>query len=255
MASRSDVKAHHMLVLLLRLRQICCHPGLIKMSEGIGEEGEDIDLISAVEDMNISNTGNRNIVPERILNIDNPVFDEARSSSKIDTVVEELQKLLMKKKTGGDIEKAVIVSQWTSMLDIVKLHITRIGMECAEITGQVQVKLRGDIVEDFNNNKKGPQVMLLSVAAGGVGLNLVGANHLILLDMHWNPQIEAQAFDRIYRVGQEKEVMIHRYVVLSWLNIYQSMINHNFIGLWLKALWKNEFSNSRRRNLPWHQRS
>ena len=54
--------------------------------------------------------------------------------------------------------------------------------------------------------------MLLSLAAGGVGLNLTGANHLFLLDMHWNPQLEAQACDRIYRVGQTKEVVIHRFL-------------------------------------------
>lgn len=54
--------------------------------------------------------------------------------------------------------------------------------------------------------------MLLSLAAGGVGLNLVGANHLFLLDMHWNPQLEAQACDRIYRVGQTKDVVIHRFL-------------------------------------------
>merc|ERR1712106_1186471 len=73
--------------------------------------------------------------------------------------------------------------------------------------------LRGNIVEDFNNNQQGPQVMLLSLAAGGVGLNLVGANHLFLLGMHWNPQLEAQACDRVYRVGQTREVKIHRFIV------------------------------------------
>lgn len=55
------------------------------------------------------------------------------------------------------------------------------------------------------------QVMLLSLGAGGVGLNLVGANHLFMLDMHWNPQLENQACDRIYRVGQKRPVSIHRY--------------------------------------------
>ena len=54
--------------------------------------------------------------------------------------------------------------------------------------------------------------MLLSLAAGGVGLNLVGANHLFLLDMHWNPQLEAQACDRIYRVGQKRNVKIHKFL-------------------------------------------
>lgn len=55
------------------------------------------------------------------------------------------------------------------------------------------------------------QVLLLSLGAGGVGLNLVGANHLFMLDMHWNPQLENQACDRIYRVGQKRPVSIHRY--------------------------------------------
>lgn len=54
------------------------------------------------------------------------------------------------------------------------------------------------------------QVMLLSLVAGGVGLNLTGANHLILVDPHWNPQLEAQAFDRVYRVGQTKPVKIYK---------------------------------------------
>ena len=59
-------------------------------------------------------------------------------------------------------------------------------------SGQVPTKLRGDIVNDFNRVGRGAQVMLLSLGAGGVGLNLVGANHLFLLDMHWNPQLESQ---------------------------------------------------------------
>ncbi len=54
--------------------------------------------------------------------------------------------------------------------------------------------------------------MLLSLAAGGVGLNLIGGNHLFIADMHWNPQLEAQACDRVYRVGQEKDVFIHRMI-------------------------------------------
>jgi len=219
LAQQGDVKAHHLLVLLLRLRQICCHPGLIKgmldqdtkVSEGIEEDGEDIDLISAMQDMDLES--NENVIKEEtILDISNPVFAESKSSSKIETVISELKKLAHKK-AEGDVEKAVIVSQWTSMLNIIKVHINRLGIKCAEINGQIQVKLRGDIVEDFNRNPRGAQVMLLSLAAGGVGLNLVGANHLFLLDMHWNPQLEAQACDRVFRVGQTKEVKIHRFVV------------------------------------------
>lgn len=54
--------------------------------------------------------------------------------------------------------------------------------------------------------------MLVSLCAGGVGINLIGGNHLFLMDMHWNPALEDQACDRIYRVGQHRDVTIHRFV-------------------------------------------
>merc|ERR1719419_2126344 len=113
LAQQGDVKAHHLLVLLLRLRQICCHPGLIKgmldqdtkVSEGIEEDGEDIDLISAMQDMDLES--NENVIKEEtILDISNPVFAESKSSSKIETVISELKKLA-DKKAEGDVEKAV----------------------------------------------------------------------------------------------------------------------------------------------------
>eukprot|EP00079_Xenopus_tropicalis_P014042 XP_002944371.1 PREDICTED: transcription termination factor 2-like [Xenopus tropicalis] len=101
------------------------------------------------------------------------------------------------------------------MLKIVAAHLKLIGLSYATIDGSVNPKQRMDMVEDFNNNPKGPQVMLVSLCAGGVGLNLVGGNHLFLLDMHWNPALEDQACDRIYRVGQQKDVVIHRFVCLG----------------------------------------
>lgn len=218
-AQQGDIKAHHLLVLLLRLRQICNHPTLIqgmleqetKISEGIEEGGEEIDLISAMEDLNVSQESDA--AEENFFSVDNPIFDKNRRSSKIAMVLSELEILRRKKVEEGVVEKAVVVSQWKGMLDVLKIHIQEIGLKCTEIHGQVPVKARGDIVTEFNAVGRGPQVMLLSLGAGGVGLNLVGANHLFLLDMHWNPQLEAQACDRIYRVGQKKEVTIHRFVV------------------------------------------
>merc|ERR1719323_306075 len=220
LAQQGDMKAHHLLVLLLRLRQVCNHPGLIrsmidsevKQSEGIEEDGEDVDLISAMEDMDITRDKPDLDKAEKILDASNPVFATDSTSSKINTVVEELKLLQEKKIKEGVVEKAVIVSQWTSMLNILKVHLKALGIKCAEINGQVQVKLRGGIVEDFNREGAGAEVMLLSLGAGGVGLNLVGANHLFLLDMHWNPQLEAQACDRIYRVGQVRDVTIHKFL-------------------------------------------
>ncbi|KHN71317.1 Transcription termination factor 2, partial [Toxocara canis] len=70
-------------------------------------------------------------------------------------------------------------------------------------------------VNSFNTIGAGAQVMLLSLTAGGVGLNLVGGNHLFLVDLHWNPALEQQACDRIYRMGQTKNVFIHKLICLE----------------------------------------
>lgn len=219
-----EVKAHHLLVLLLRLRQICCHPGLIKSmldaeskaNEGLeDDQGEDIDLISQMANMSIVKNKEGSVeddLKDTILDVANPVFKDKRASSKIVTVTQELLKLKTKLEDNRVMEKAVIVSQWTSMLKIMKSHVQELGFKVAEINGTVPVKSRGDIVTDFNRKDRGAQVMLLSLGAGGVGLNLVGANHLFLLDLHWNPQLENQACDRVYRVGQARPVTIHKFL-------------------------------------------
>lgn len=68
-------------------------------------------------------------------------------------------------------------------------------------------------MDSFNNRNTKPKILLLSLTAGGVGLNLVGGNHLLLIDIHWNPQLEVQAQDRIYRFGQDKNVYIYKLVI------------------------------------------
>jgi len=217
-ATGDDVKVHQLLVLLLRLRQICGHPGLIKTmlnkeenkEEGIEEAGEDVELLAAMNKLTMNReTEKDEEIPKELLHVNNPIFNPMKESSKIVTIIEELTKL----EDAGRGEKAVIISQWTSMLEIVKNHLDKRGILSCEINGKVVIRERGPIVDDFNGNPRGPKVMLLSLGAGGVGLNLVGANHLFLLDMHWNPQLENQACDRIYRVGQKREVKIHRFVV------------------------------------------
>lgn len=65
-------------------------------------------------------------------------------------------------------------------------------------------------MDSFNTSNNKPKILLLSLTAGGVGLNLVGGNHLLLIDIHWNPQLEVQAQDRIYRFGQKKNVFIYK---------------------------------------------
>uniref|UniRef100_A0A8C5X820 Transcription termination factor 2 n=1 Tax=Malurus cyaneus samueli TaxID=2593467 RepID=A0A8C5X820_9PASS len=174
----------HVLSMLLRLRQCCCHLSLLKV------------VIAFL--LGIS-------LPQQVLplHLQVPLFlnwEGARLQFAVGKNT-EMTKLLH-----------VVVSQWTSMLKVVAVHLQRLGLKYATVDGSVNPKQRMDVVEEFNNNPKGPQVMLVSLLAGGVGLNLTGGNHLFLLDMHWNPALEDQACDRIYRVGQKKDVVIHRFV-------------------------------------------
>ncbi|KAF7641183.1 hypothetical protein LDENG_00290350, partial [Lucifuga dentata] len=108
------------------------------------------------------------------------LFEETSKSTKISAIVRELQSIRQK----SDDHKSVIVSQWTSMLHIVAVHLQKMGLKYGVIDGTVNPKRRMELVEDFNTNPKGPQVMLVSLCAGGVGLNLIGGNHLFLIDMH-----------------------------------------------------------------------
>ena len=84
-------------------------------------------------------------------------------------------------------------------------------MEISFLHGGVSRKKRDEMVEDFQNNRT-TRVLILSLKAGGTGLNLTAANNVIHYDLWWNPAVEAQATDRAYRIGQTKNVMVHRFI-------------------------------------------
>uniref|UniRef100_A0A803JAW1 Transcription termination factor 2 n=1 Tax=Xenopus tropicalis TaxID=8364 RepID=A0A803JAW1_XENTR len=211
----------HILSLLLRLRQCCCHLSLLKVAlEQLELKSEGLSLsleeqLSALCLSEVQGPDPKSTVSLNGTNFPSELFEAESQSTKVPPPI-----CLSVCVSRGLIRRcfsppSVIVSQWTSMLKIVAAHLKLIGLSYATIDGSVNPKQRMDMVEDFNNNPKGPQVMLVSLCAGGVGLNLVGGNHLFLLDMHWNPALEDQACDRIYRVGQQKDVVIHRFVCLG----------------------------------------
>ncbi|XP_049518751.1 transcription termination factor 2-like [Dermacentor silvarum] len=79
----------------------------------------------------------------------------------------------------------VVVSRWTSLLSLVRRHLERQGIPSVTIQGSVPGQQRASHVANFNQQQGGPTVMLLSLEAGGVGLNLIGGNHMFVLDVHW----------------------------------------------------------------------
>ncbi|KAM6934577.1 transcription termination factor 2 [Xenentodon cancila] len=207
----------HILSLLLRLRQCCCHLSLLKKTLDSAELQGDGIVLSLEEQLNAlslshssssSGPDPKNTVALNGTRFPSQLFENINKSTKISAITSEL--MTIREKSGN--QKSVIVSQWTSMLSIVAVHLQQMDLRYEVIDGSVNPKRRMDLVEEFNTNPEGPQVMLVSLCAGGVGLNLIGGNHLFLIDMHWNPALEDQACDRIYRVGQHRDVTIHRFV-------------------------------------------
>jgi superfamily II DNA or RNA helicase len=127
----------------------------------------------------------------------------ADSSSKIERLVEALTE------AADDGHKALVFSQWTSLLDKVEPHLRDAGIAFTRLDGSTQN--RGEVVGRFQSDD-GPPVMLVSLKAGGTGLNLTAADHVFLLDPWWNPAVEDQAADRTHRIGQDRPVMVYRLV-------------------------------------------
>ncbi|XP_009889951.1 PREDICTED: transcription termination factor 2 [Charadrius vociferus] len=204
----------HVLSMLLRLRQCCCHLSLLKVAldqVNLGSEGLSLSIEEQLSALTLSELQTADSKSTVCLNgtaFKTDIFEITRESTKIAYLLAELKTI----QSHSESQKSVVVSQWTSMLKVVAVHLQRLGLKYATVDGSVNPKERMDVVEEFNNNPKGPQVLLISLLAGGIGLNLTGGNHLFLLDMHWNPALEDQACDRIYRVGQQKDVVIHRFV-------------------------------------------
>jgi superfamily II DNA or RNA helicase len=156
---------------LLRLRQASCHTALLPSG------------------MRTSSRGAAAEAPQ--------------SSTKIDRLREALEDAV------ADGHRALVFSQWTSLLDLIEPHLEAAKIGFVRLDGSTTD--RGGVVGEFQR-EGGPPVMLLSLKAGGTGLNLTAADHVFLVDPWWNPAVEDQAADRAHRIGQDKPVMVYRMV-------------------------------------------
>lgn len=124
--------------------------------------------------------------------------------SKIIALVELLQGVI----EGGN--RALVFSQFVSFFDLVKKELDKLGMKYFYIDGSVPLKQRTEMVNAFQQGEN--SLFLISLKAGGLGLNLTGANYVFHLDPWWNPAIEQQATDRAYRIGQNQAVTVYHLV-------------------------------------------
>jgi SNF2 family DNA or RNA helicase len=158
---------------LLRLRQAACHPALIDRSHLAG-----LDLPGAGSGVDLP-------------------------SAKLDALDEQLDEII------EEGSKALVFSQFTSMLSLVKQRLDARNIPYAYLDGQTRD--RREQVAKFQTDDKLP-VFLISLKAGGTGLNLTAAEYVFILDPWWNPAVEAQAIDRTHRIGQTKPVFAYRLI-------------------------------------------
>lgn len=112
--------------------------------------------------------------------------------------------------------KSLVVSQFTSFLDLIEEALHKEGFTFVRLDGRMMQEARARAIESFaDTSSSSPTVFLLSLTAGGVGLNLTAATRVFLMDPAWNPAIEEQCFDRSHRLGQTKEVIITKYIVMN----------------------------------------
>ncbi|KAG8934212.1 hypothetical protein FRC03_002229 [Tulasnella sp. 419] len=237
-----------MLLLLLRLRQACCHPALCtrnakddteaidpkaqkKGEEEDKEADEMADLFGKMTvaasfceicrdklepdsksqycadcELQIVAKARRKSLPN---NPSTKGLNELPSSAKIRKMIRILNKI---NKESDGAEKTIVFSQFTGFLDIIEPFLQKEGFRYIRYDGTMKTPERDAALNKFRNDER-TTIALISFKAGSVGLNLTAANHVILMDMWWNPALEDQAFDRAHRLGQKRNVFIYKLMI------------------------------------------
>ncbi|MBF8265808.1 MAG: rapA 2 [Dehalococcoidia bacterium] len=133
-------------------------------------------------------------------------------SGKLSRLIEMLEEVIAE----GD--KALVFTQFAEMGQMLKTHIQeRLSREVFFLYGGTPRKARDEMVQQFQSASGGPSIFVLSIKAGGLGLNLTAASHVFHFDRWWNPAVENQATDRAFRIGQKKNVQVYKYVCAGTL--------------------------------------
>lgn len=128
---------------------------------------------------------------------------EKYKSAKLNMFLELIEEIVSNKR------KVLVFSQFTQMLDILAIELKKSRIDFHYLSGKT--KNRHELVKDFNKNEQ-KQVFLISLKAGGTGLNLTSADNVIIFDPWWNPSVENQAVDRTHRIGQKNSVNVYRFI-------------------------------------------
>jgi superfamily II DNA or RNA helicase len=164
--ARQGLEGSQIMVLeaLLKLRQVCCDPRLLKSGTSAAGKGA--------------------------------------ASAKMELLLDLLPTLI------DDGRRVLLFSQFTEMLELIEIELAKLKLTYLKLTGETRD--RAAVVAEFQQGDTA--LMLVSLRAGGVGLNLTAADTVILYDPWWNPAVEQQAIDRAYRIGQDKPVFVYKLV-------------------------------------------
>ena len=130
-----------------------------------------------------------------------------------------------------DRHRTLIFVQTVQMLEILELWMSRVGYTHFRIDGKTPVKRRLKLIEEFNENEE-VFAMLLTTRVGGVGLNIIGADRVVIFDPDWNPMTDVQARERAWRIGQTREVSVYRLVLTGTVEekIYHRQVYKHFLA-------------------------
>lgn len=168
--------------LLVKLKQLCNHPELLTAKESKEKQ--------------------------KIRNLDS----FAQQSGKLQRLEEMLEELLAE----GD--RALIFTQFAEWGKYLQPYLEKkLNREVLFLYGGTRKEKREEMVDRFQHDPQGPPMMILSIKAGGTGLNLTRANHVFHFDRWWNPAVENQATDRVFRIGQTRNVQVHKFVCIGTL--------------------------------------
>ncbi|WWC93088.1 uncharacterized protein L201_008053 [Kwoniella dendrophila CBS 6074] len=157
-----------------------------------------------------------------------------RSSSKLEALVEELEKLRNKDCTI----KSLVFSQFVSFLDLIAFRLQRAGFNICRLEGGMTPQQRDATIQHFMNNTH-VTVFLISLKAGGVALNLTEASMVFMMDSWWNPSVEYQAMDRIHRLGQKRPVKVVKLVIEDSIEDQIVQLQHKKLAMTEAALNKD----------------
>ena len=160
---------------------------------------------------------------------------QAIPSTKLDHLVEQISDI------AAEGHRTLVFSQFTRFLSAARQRLERAGIACAYLDGSTT--RRADVIDEFKQGDV--PVFLISLKAGGFGLNLTEADYCIVLDPWWNPATEAQAVDRVHRIGQTRNVMVYRLVAKDTIEEKVMALKERKAELFRSVMDDGDFADAR----------